>query len=249
MHRLILPTVIWLVMAFPLEAQDAQSIVQKSVAAHGGDAALQKLKATAGKAKGTISIAEVEVNINVQSWSQRPDKVKTVVKFAIEGMDMEVVQVLNGAKGWKSFLGDVQDLDENDLKFAKDSMYIDGVTGLYSIKDDKEIKLSPLGDSKVGDKEAVGVLATKKDRPDVKLFFDKKTDLLIRSEYRSQDPVTMQEVLQEKLYSDFKDIIPGLKSAMKVSVSNDGKRFMELEITETKLVDRHEDSVFARPDK
>ena len=88
---------------------------------------------------------------------------------------------------------------------------------------------------------------TKKGKRDVNLYFDKKTNLLVKAEYRALDPFTLQEVAQEKLFSGYKELVPGLKMASKELINSDGKRFMDMEITELRQVERHDDSVFARP--
>ena len=112
----------------------------------------------------------------------------------------------------------------------------------------KGIELSPLGEVKVDDQECVGVRASSKGHRDLNLFFSKKTGLLLKTEARVYDLQTKQEVGQEKIYSDYKELLPGLKMSSKQVVNNDGKRYMELEMTEVTAVERHDDSMFKKPE-
>jgi hypothetical protein len=249
MRETILVVGLCISLTAPLQAQEseAKAIVDKGMKAHGDEKVAQKLMAATGKAKGTVYIMDMPFNMKVQSWLHLPAKTKTVIALSGDGFNLDIVEIVNGDKGWISVDGNVMDLDDDQMKEAKDSMHVERVTSLFGIKADKEMKLAALGETKVGDKAVVGVAVTKKGQRDVKLYFDKATNMLAKAEYRAVDPISKEEVTQEKLFGGYKELVPGFKSATNFTVKNDGKLFMELEITEIRPVDRHDDSTFAKP--
>ena len=54
------------------------------------------------------------------------------------------------------------------------------------------------------------------------------------------------EVLEEVFYRDYKDI-KGIKTASKLLLKRDGKKFVESEMTEMEYVDALDDSLFEKP--
>jgi hypothetical protein len=92
----------------------------------------------------------------------------------------------------------------------------------------------------------VGVKVSSKGHRDVTLYFDKGSGLLVKTERRALDPKSKQEVPEERVISDYRDL-DGLQSPRKAVVTMDGKKVMEAEATEVKFLDKLDDSVFARP--
>jgi hypothetical protein len=79
----------------------------------------------------------------------------------------------------------------------------------------------------------------------VKLYFDKESGLLVKTESRVKDD-NGQEVTEETLLSDYRDV-QGTRQAMKQTVRRDGQPYLECEITECRLAERLDAGVFARP--
>ena len=79
------------------------------------------------------------------------------------------------------------------------------VVKLTPLVKDKGYELSLIGESKVEDKPAVGVLVKSKDHNDVSLFFDKETGLLAKLEHRTTDPTSGKEVTEERIIVSYGD--------------------------------------------
>jgi hypothetical protein len=109
---------------------------------------------------------------------------------------------------------------------------------------EKEFKLSPLGEIKIDDRTAVGMVIARKDYRDVNLYFDKETGLPVKSEVRVTDP-NGQEVAIEYGYRDYKEN-NGLKHCTRVTVKADGKEFT-LELSDLQPQGKLDVSVFAEP--
>src|SRR5262249_25995452 len=115
---------------------------------------------------------------------------------------------------------------------------------------EKGYSLAPLGEIKVDDRPAVGVKVTHKDRPDVDLYFDKKSGLPVKCEMRLKgyagNYAQFDEAAFEFFLSEYKET-DGVKHFTKVVVKADGKQVMEIELTEIAPQDKLDDNAFAKP--
>jgi hypothetical protein len=228
------------------EGDESRALIEKAIKAHGGAAKLAAIKAIQLKVKGK-AFSPMEFTFTLDVSSQPPDKAKVVVEATIMEMNFTSINVVNGKEGWVSGMGKTEKLDEKDVKEFHQQAHVERVTNLVALKD-KSYKLSPLGEMKVGDHDAVGVQVTKKDCRDVNLYFDKKTHLLVKAEYRAVELIGKQEVQQEKLYYNYKKTEGGLMVPGRLVVNNDGKKFLEMDITEmTPMESPFDDNVFAKP--
>jgi len=224
---------------------EPRAIIDKAIKAHGGAKKLAAIKAIQLKGKGKIH-SPIEIPFTLDISTQPPDKIKVNIDIDVNNMNIAIIQVVNGKKGWANIMGMTKDLDEQEMKEIREQFHVEKVASLIALKD-KSYKLSPLGDAKVRDHDAVGVQVTKKGLRDVNLYFDKKTHMLLKSEYRAFDQFSKQEVAQEKFYLDYKEV-GGIKAPTKLVINNDGKKFMDMQITETTPMETpFDDSVFAKP--
>jgi hypothetical protein len=231
------------------QAQDAdcKAIIDSALKAQGGADKVQAIKATTSKWKGTFSAMGMDFDFTAEMYQQQPGKMKMVLEFSANGQKIELVQASDGKKAWRTLNGQAMAVDDADLDEFRAEMYAKNIINLTGIAEDKALKLSTLGESKVEDTPVVGVQITKKDKRDINLFFDKKSHLLIKAEYRAVDPITKMEVTREELYRDYKELVPGVKMPSKTIWNHDGKKFIDYEITEMRAVEKHDDSIFAKP--
>ena len=226
---------------------ESRAIIKKAMKAHGGEAKLAAIKAMQLKGKGKLHAMGMEIPFTIDVSTESPDKSKAVIDVDINNMKFTIINILNGKKGWNNIMGMTKAMDDKELAEAQEQAHVEEVASLVPLKD-KRYKLSPLGETKVEGRDAVGVQVTTKGRRDVNLFFDKKTHLLVKSENRALDPFTKEEVAQEKIYRDYKANDGGLKYPTKMVINHDGKKFIEMEITETTpMENRFDASVFAKP--
>jgi hypothetical protein len=248
MHRWLMLGLCSCLLAPAVQAQDADSraIVEKALKVHGGEKLATSVKALHAKGKGVLHINNTDVDVTVEIFANLPNQTKMVANLSVGGMTINLVQVVDGDKGWVSFNGQVADLNADQLKEAKQKKYVESVTGLQVLKD-PAYKLATLGESKVGDTPVVGVLVSHKDQPDVNLYFDKKTSMLLKADYRIYSAEKGQEMHEEKIFLEYKEVLPGVKSAVKTLIKKDGEKHAQLELTEIESVPPHDASVFAKP--
>jgi hypothetical protein len=134
---------------------------------------------------------------------------------------------------------------KEDLDLIEEAIHAEKVGSLMFLGD-KSIELSIIGDDKVGDTPVVGVRVSKKNRRDVSLYFDKKTHLLKKVESRGLAYQSREEVAQERIVEEYKEF-DGLMRPSKMTVNQDGKKAVEMEITGYETVDQFDDSTFKKP--
>ena len=158
-------------------------------------------------------------------------------------MKFRAVKVIAGDKGWLRVNESVEEMDKDALAAAHDEIYAAWVTTLLPLKE-KEFTLAPLGESKVGDRAAVGVKVTHADRPEVALFFDKDKGWLLRAEYAVK--VGPAKAKQEVFYDDYQDR-DGLKRPKKTTVKRGGKVLRRERGQEFKTLDKADPKAFEKP--
>jgi hypothetical protein len=92
----------------------------------------------------------------------------------------KMVIVSNGKKSWRSYGTQVQDLTEAELKENTRQAHQERVAALVGLLTDRRFTFTPLGESKVDRRPALGVKVSCKDRPDVSLYFDRRSGLLVK---------------------------------------------------------------------
>ncbi len=106
------------------------------------------------------------------------------------------------------------DMDEKTVAESKEEVYAlanrESVAGLK----DPKVKLSSLGESKVGDRAVAGIKVSSEGHKDINLYFDKETGLLAKAG-RKVKSMDGEDVDQEAFYSDFKVDSDGIKRAKK----------------------------------
>ena len=235
------------VLGASAQETDLKDVLKKAIQAHGGEANLAKYKAASVKFKGKLEVAGQSLDITGEQSVLIPDKFRVAMAFQINGMNIDTVQIFDGKSLWVTVLGKTMELkDEALIKEIKESYAVERAAGLVGLLA-KEYELSAIGDVKVKDKDAVGIRVSKKGQRDINLFFDKKSNLLIKTEYRSRLPMGGdQEVTQEKYFFDHKEVT-GLMSPRRMVMEHDGKQILDIEMTDTQVLETLDPAIFNKP--
>jgi hypothetical protein len=225
---------------------DTKPIIEKAVKAHGGMEKLLKLKkmAVQSKAKGKLQqLGGIDITLET---SAQDGKFRQVIEGEVANTKFKQVVLFDGKKFQISVNGQEYKLDDKKmLKEIEERVYAEKVTGLVFFQE-KGFKLSPLGEAKVNGKSAVGVRVSSEGHRDVNLFFDKDKGLLVKTETRTTDIMSGEEKTEEKVLQDYKEQ-DGFLQPTRVSVLQDGKELLSLEIEEVKFVERFDDDTFTKP--
>lgn len=227
------------------DAADARKLVEKAVKAHGGQEALDKFAGATTKLKGTFYGQGMELPMTGAVTAEGADKQRIDLELEAGGQTIPIAIVLAGDKGWAKFGKDVKEFDKDELAEAKEQAFAGWVASLAPLKG-KQFTLATTGESKVGERAALGVKVSSKGHRDVDLYFDKETGLLVKTETRVKDDMTGQEVSEESFPSEYKEV-QGTKQAMKFLTKRDGKKFIEGEVTKVELFEKLDAGTFAKP--
>jgi hypothetical protein len=227
------------------DKDDVKAVIDKAIKARGGEEKLAKYKAFTIKSKGKINLMGNEIEFTNETAVQIPDKMRSYVEGEFGGVKFTRIQVVNGNKGWLSQMGNTEEMNEEQLNAAKEEQHAGRVVTLVPLKD-PAFTLAPLGEVKVGDRPAVGVKVSHKGQKDINLYFDKEKGLLLKTQRRVKDMMTGQELDQETLFSNYKEV-DGVQHPMKQTIKRDGNDFLTIEISEYKSHDKLDDKLFSKP--
>jgi hypothetical protein len=222
---------------------EARAIITKSIRAMGVDKDSDDVKGMRMKSKGTLEIMGMTLSISQTVTVRYPDQFREAVDLEVNNMTIPVVTVFDGKKGWVETNGKVvMKFDDKANAEMKEVASLIKISRLKPLLD-KEYQLAVLGEVKVEDKPALGVRVSTKGAKDISLFFDKQTGLLTKVERQALDIATGQEVQEERIVRSYKDK-DGRKVPHQVAVHRDGKKFLEVEVTEFTNLDNVDASEF-----
>jgi hypothetical protein len=209
MCRLLLSSTIIVLLgtATARAADEAQAIVQKAIQALGGDPQLRQARGVKLQIKGVVQELD-NAAFSGEVLSQYPSQFKAVLRVETNNVQLSMIQVLNATKAWIRINGSNQEMDAATHADMEQSAYVDSVTSLWPLLQEKNFTLSLAGETKVQDRPVLGVKVSAKGRPDITLYFDKDNGLLVKTVYRRQDATLGKEVLREDYYSDYREVNP-----------------------------------------
>jgi hypothetical protein len=226
--------------------EDARAILDKAIQARGGEANLAKMKALRLKVKGTLELPQLgQTEFSGESFYELPNRYRSNMELQVQGMQVPVIAIFDGASGWRSIMGMGMDIAGQDLTAMKNSVYAQYISTLLPLRD-KQFELTKLPEIQVNGKPAVGLKVVAKDRPEVKFYFDKETGLMVKGERMTPDRQTGMDVLSESLISEWKDV-KGIKFAMKSQVLRGGKKVEEVQTVEVEYLDKLDAKLFSKP--
>jgi hypothetical protein len=235
-------------LASPARAEGdkaTDAVLDKAIKALGGEEKLRTLKAVTWKAKGTITLGDNDSDFTSQATVQGLDHIRSEFEGEFGGNKVKGVTVLNGDKGWRKFGDMAMELDKDGVANEKRGLYLQMIPMTLLPLKGKEFKVKAGSDEKVNDKPAVSLLVTGPDGKEFTLFFDKDSGLPVKQVAKVVG-FGGDEFTQETTFDGYKDF-GGIKKATKVENKRDGKKFLSLETTEFKAVDKVDPKTFAEP--
>jgi hypothetical protein len=226
------------------ESKNVKRILDKAIAAMGGEAKLARAKAAHWRARGTLHRAPGgPVSFTGEWWLQLPGQMKIALQLDKGGASR--VTLLDGDRGWITGPEGTQEMSLDQVTLAKEGLYLEELTFIVPLRG-PAFKLEEAGGTKVDEQPAAAIKVTSPGHGDVTLFFDRQTGLLAKSSRSTRDPLGPTETLVDTFYTDYKDF-GGIPRARKISVHQDGKPFVDLVVTDFTASERVENGPFAHP--
>ena len=226
--------------------QDKKAILDKAIKALGGQEKLGKVKVVSWKAKGHINFGGNESAITSQVTVQGLDHSRQEFEGEFMGNKVKGVTVLAGDKGWRKFGDMAMPLGKDAVANQKRGLYLQMVPVTLVPLTGKGFKVAAAGEEKVGGKPAVGIKVTGPDSKDFKLFFDKESGLPVKLVAKVVGFMG-DEFTQETTFADYKDF-KGIKKATKIENKRDGEKFLTIQVTDFRVLDKVDAKMFAEPD-
>lgn len=226
------------------DREEALAVVEEAIKAHGGGDALAKAQTFVRKSAGQMVVAGQEMLFAEEYTAQLPQRVRRDIDVRAADQKLRTLVVVNGDKGWQSNGGAVTELTAERLKELREDGYAQWLTTLLPLKKDSSLRLAPLPEAKVNGEPALGVKVSRKGDPDVKLYFDKKSHLLVKTERQARE--AGNTVSKEETYLGHKDF-DGVKLPTKIVHTVADKKALEITEAAYKFPPKVEEATFAKP--
>ena len=245
-HDSICIIVLFAFISAPNAFGDAKELIEAAIVAHGGEAAVAKLKSVRIHVEGDAQFVagQPAVPIILDDIWRMPDRYKTTSHLTLQGQKVRQTLCVNGKEGWAEMNGQVQPLPAQALKEMKEQKWAEDFDRLLPLRD-KSLKLSQLEDAKVDDHPAACIKVEAERHRDVRLYFDKQTHLLVKREQEVLGD-DGKPVLQSVVFCDFADK-SGVKHWTKIRAYRDGKPFITAALKEIEVDRKPADADFERP--
>jgi hypothetical protein len=227
------------------DAKDATAVLDKAIQALGGQEKLSNIKAASWKGKGKITFGDNDNDFTTRSTVQGLDHFRSEFEGEFGGNQVKGVTVLAGDKGWRKFGDNNMEMDKDAVANEKRTVYLQVIPMTIVQLRQKDFKTELAGEEKVGDKPAVGVKVTPPDGKDFMLYFDKESGLPVKLVAKVHG-FQGDEFTQETTFKDYKEM-GGIKKATKTESKRDGAKFLEVQITEFKVLDKADAQEFTEP--
>jgi hypothetical protein len=231
MHRFWLGLAVAVAAAAPAAAQDAAAVVKKAIDAHGGADALNKTRTARAKGTGTLTLLGQDHEFASASVYALPDRFKLeLAAQVVNGKQVKVKTVLGGTE---------QPTTDRVKEETAQAVLVQDATTLTPLVEGNKYTLTAEKDADVAGSPAAVVLVAGGGLKDLRLFFDKKTGRLVKTQRKglASNATGLVEVNEESFLSDYKPV-GGAVLPMKVTVTHDGKKFMAVTVTEVTPVDK-----------
>jgi len=107
--------------------------------------------------------------------------------------------------------------------------------------------LAPIDGEKVNGKETVGVKVAMKDKPEIRLFFEKGSGLLVKTAHKAKaQEQGFEEVDEVHMVQKYQDV-EGAKFPAEIVITRNGEKYMQVKYTKVEPVKEFPQGTFDEP--
>jgi hypothetical protein len=246
MRTLVLSVAALLVVSGLLRAQESpREIIERAIRAHGGQERLARVRADRVRLSGTLHVGGGAVSFTNETTVQLPDRFKSVVRVTVRDKTQTIVHLLDGGRAAILADGAPQPVSSVHIAQLRQTLQLDHALRLVPLLTDPAFTLEPLGDTPINGRPAVGVRVLGYGQRDVRLFFDRQSGLLVKTE-QLLDGVGGKDVRNEAYYSRYQDM-GGYLRPTRVVAYRDGRRVMDAELMSATPLDQVDPAEFSKP--
>jgi hypothetical protein len=184
---------------------EPRAIIDRAIRAQGGRENLGRQVAVRVEFKARRFSVGGDVPLTGESYSAPGPRRKTNLEAQLGGQKHRLTSVLNGKKGWLRLDSAVVDLSRAEIEDELAEWYVERVIGLVDLVKDRGFTLTESGPALVNGRPAVEVKVSHKGQPDVSLFFDRDSGLLVKYAVRVRAGKSAW-ALEERVLSDYREL-------------------------------------------
>ncbi len=224
--------------------EGARAVIDRAIAAAGGEDRLGRFKAAEWTCKGTAH-ASIDLAFTDHCFAQWPEQFRNESAVEGGGQKFERTLILDDSQGWIKMEKDAVVMNDAARDEFRDKVHVLCLSATLLPLKDKSVTLKPLDEIKIDGRAAAGISATSSGRPEVVLYFDKEKGLLLKCERTVKDPL-LGKVTEETFFSDYQEV-DGVRVARKVSVKRGGKPFLDWTVSDFRVRAKLDRALFAAP--
>ncbi len=238
--------VVCLLSPLAASAQESpRAIIDRGIAAHGGQENLTAARSERLKFKGVLQVGTRSLPFTSEMVLQLPGQYRSSITITDIAKTHQLIHLLDGERGAMLVDGQPQTVSPAHLSQLKQTMQLERALRLVPLVNDPAFTLSSLPEIRYNGHVYQGVRVQAANQRELKLYFDRSSGLLVKTEYLLDGP-DGKEILQEAFYGDYRDVA-GCLRAGKILIYRDGKKVMETELLEARRVDRIDPNEFRLP--
>lgn len=226
------------------EKEEAQALLDNAIKAHGGPDKLAKASKMIRKGTGVLTAFGKDMPFTDDLQAVLPDLLYFRVEAGNAPNTAKLAFVINKDKGWQESGSLITDLPDERVKDLLEEAHVLEAMILLPLQNDKANQFSLLADEKGSDPPAAGILIKNKAHTDLKIYFDKKSHLLVKIARRAREGGV--DVDKEYLYSEHKEV-DGVLMPFKIVEKINGRKYTELNASSFKFPESIDASVFKQP--
>jgi hypothetical protein len=224
--------------------QAAIAIVDKAIAAHGGEQRLRAVRAFRWESEGTMNPTKDPSAFTNRVTVQGLDRYRAEFEWGFNGAKYKTVTALNGDRAWRQSNNRQTQSNVRAVAELKHVAFVHVVTTTLVPLKSNGVKLESAGEAKVGDKLAAVVRVTGPDGRKFTLWFDRAAGFLLKL---AEDSNLQPKVTVETTFDDYVKF-GGVYKAKKISQQfENGERFRQEEITRFQILDKVGPKTFEGP--
>jgi hypothetical protein len=245
MQRLLPAVALVALWGVPSQAQTADEIIEKHLAASGGRAAMGKLTSRVGTGSIIIGTPVGDLPGSLEVYSKAPNKSRTLVKLDLSKLGAgEVIsdQRFDGTVGYQidSFNGN-REITGGQLDAMKNGAFPSPMLGYK----ESGVSVTLLEREKVGDKDAYVLVFAPKTGPATRAFIDVESLMVVKTVMTLNVPQAGGDIEQVSEFSDYRDV-DGVKVPFTVTSIN-SLQTIKATLKDVKHNTEIDDASFVRP--
>jgi hypothetical protein len=230
-------------VAGPAQAgeKEAKALVERAIKAHGGEAALKRAAVCQRVDTGTRASAARDIQFTSKVTCSLPERVRLEIEA---DKRLLTVIVLDGDRGWQRTSGPAAPMSRTFHKEVREEAYVWWVATLVPLLRSRGFTLDTVAQIKVDGEPAAGVLVKRKGHADTRLYFLKRTGLLVRVERRATEAgVPVDKAYVYAGHRSFDGVMLHTKETILVN----GKKHTQLTISDYRFPSKPDARLFGRP--